>query len=237
MKRNFYAFFALLLLCLFAFYLSSENLRLKTVNTFTLANSVKNKEESAEKIVYLTFDDGPTDSVTPKILDILKEEKVRATFFIIGKQAETRKEIVKRAFNEGHTVAVHSYSHDYKNIYKSSKSLLEDINKCNKIIFDITGKESKIYRFPGGSYGLDKNLVKAVTDSGYKYVDWNASNCDAEYYDASPEELYTAAVSTSANRQNVVLLAHDSVKKLSTVKMLKKIISYYKANGYKFATF
>ena len=187
--------------------------------------------------VYLTFDDGPSDRVTPKILDILKDEGVKATFFIVGRSAESRKSIVKRAYDEGHTIGVHSYSHDYKNIYSSPKALLDDIEKCNALIEKITGKRSNIYRFPGGSFNRSAQLVNAITEAGYRYVDWNASVRDAEIANAKPEDLVESAKSTSADRMTIVLLCHDGTDKLATAAALTDIIDYYRALGFTFCAF
>lgn len=193
--------------------------------------------ERDEKAIYLTFDDGPSDSVTPKILDILKNEKVPATFFIIGSQAKNRKDILKRAYSEGHALAVHSYSHKYKEIYSSAEALLEDIEKCNEIICDVTGSYSSIYRFPGGSFNVDSKLIEAVKAKGYKYVNWNASFCDCEMKEATAEDLYGAAVSTVSNPKKIVMLAHDASDKAQTVYALKKVIKYFKNQGYEFKKF
>ena len=190
--------------------------------------------ENTVKTVYLTFDDGPSDRVTPKILDVLKEENVKATFFIIGKQAETRKHIIEREFNEGHTVAVHSYTHKYSEIYSSPENLLKDIDKCNEVIKSVTGESSNVYRFPGGSFGLSEKLISAVTEHGLKYVDWNASTRDAEIYSATPEQLFNAAVATAASTDHIVMLAHDSTTKTSTADALKNIIRHFREQGYLF---
>lgn len=200
-------------------------------NKFSLA------EAEQVKTIYLTFDDGPSDRVTPKILDVLKEEEVKATFFIIGRQAETRKYLIKREFDEGHTVAVHSYSHKYGEIYSSPESLLKDIDRCNEVIKSVTGAYSDIYRFPGGSFGLNEGLISAVTERGFKYVDWNASTLDAELLDATPDQIYSAAVTTAASNKHLVLLAHDSTTKTPTAQALKKIIRHFKDEGYTFGTF
>lgn len=193
--------------------------------------------EEPKKCVYLTFDDGPSDKVTPKILDILKEEQVPATFFIIGKQAEIRKYLIEREYAEGHCVAVHSYTHEYKKIYASPESLISDIDRCNKLIKEVTGEYSYVYRFPGGSFGLKKELIEAVTSHGMRYVDWNASNRDAELYKPTPYSLYQAAITTPANREHIVMLSHDSTDKTTTVQALKDIIHYYKSQGYVFERF
>ena len=193
--------------------------------------------DSGEKVIYLTFDDGPSDRVTPRILDVLKEENVKATFFIIGKNAELREHIIRRELDEGHTVAVHSYSHDYKKIYASPEALVNDIDKCNSVICEVAGKPSVVYRFPGGSYGLSSTLVNAVLEHGMRYVDWNASTRDAEFTNPTPQQLYKAAISTPANRENIVLLAHDSTTKTATAEALGDIIRYYKNQGYVFKAF
>ena len=195
------------------------------------------ESENAVKTIYLTFDDGPSDRVTPKILDVLAEEKVNATFFIIGKQAETRKYLLKREIDEGHTVAIHSYTHDYGEIYSSPEALIKDIDKCNEVIRSVTGEYSNLYRFPGGSSGLSEKLLSAVTEHGFKYVDWNASTRDAEIYGASPQQLCNAATSSAAYFENVVLLAHDSTTKTATAQALKDIIRYFKNQGFIFKTF
>lgn len=189
------------------------------------------------KVVYLTFDDGPSDKVTPKILDVLKEENVRATFFIVGRQAETRQYVLRRAANEGHTIAVHSYTHIYKDIYASEESLAEDVEKCNTVIRRVTGKEAEVYRFPGGSFSVRRELVDKVESLGLKHIDWNASFCDAEIVDASPEQLAEAAIRTAAGRSRVVMLAHDSTDKSATAQALPTVIRYFKENGYSFSAF
>ena len=177
MNRNFTAICAAFLMCaiLIVFYGSAAIS--KSTSAFA--------ETESQNAIYLTFDDGPSDKVTPKILDVLKEENVKATFFIVGKNAKTRKYLLRREADEGHTVAVHSYSHDYKDIYSSADKLLEDIDRCNEVIKSALGRTSDIYRFPGGSFNLSKNLIDSVFRHGMKYIDCNASTRDAELY--SPE--------------------------------------------------
>lgn len=193
--------------------------------------------DAPQKCVYLTFDDGPSDKITPKILDILKEEDVKATFFIVGKQAERRKYLIEREFNEGHTVGVHSYSHVYKDIYASADSLIADIDRCNALIEEITGSPASVYRFPGGSFGLSQNLITAVTDHGMRYIDWNASMRDAELINPTPADLLKAAVDTPANRDHIVMLAHDATDKTVTAQALQEVIRHYKSLNYSFNAF
>ena len=193
--------------------------------------------EPPEKCVYLTFDDGPSDRVTPKILDVLKEENVKATFFIVGKMAERRRYLIEREYAEGHTVAVHSYSHVYNDIYSCKKNLIEDIDKCNALIKDITGEYTDVYRFPGGSFWVKDELIQAVTEHGMRYIDWNASMRDAEIVNPVPADLVKAAINTPANRDHIVMLAHDTTDKSTTAQALKSVIQYYKKKGYVFAAF
>ena len=224
MNRNYHAFCAMLLAFVLILVMCGQLVR----DSFARA--------STEKTVYLTFDDGPSDRVTPKILDVLKAENVKATFFIVGSAAEKRKYLLEREFSEGHTVAVHSYSHIYSRIYSSTENLLADIDRCNEIIKSVTGSYSSIYRFPGGSFGLSRELINAVGEHGMKYVDWNASVCDAEYYCAPREILYANAVDTSRGHDSVILLAHDSTTKTTTAQALKDIIKYFKSQNYIFKT-
>lgn len=222
MNRNYHALCATLLAFVLILVMCSQFIKNSSAQAQT------------EKVVYLTFDDGPSDRVTPKILDILKEENVKATFFIVGAAAENRKYLVEREFSEGHTVAVHSYSHKYNQIYSSVENLLDDIDRCNELIKSITGSYSTLYRFPGGSYGLRSELIEGVKAHGMNPVDWNASICDAEYYEAPSEILYANAVESSKGRNKVILLAHDTTTKLTTAKALRDIIKYFKSQNYTF---
>lgn len=228
MKRNYSAICAVFLMLAVVIAIVAGIAPPKTTLTFA---------DGSEKIIYLTFDDGPSDRVTPKILDVLKEENVKATFFIVGKNAVLRKEILRRAVREGHTLGVHSYSHIYNEIYASADSLLEDIDRCNDVIKEITGAPATVYRFPGGSFFLSEPLKAAVVGRGMRYVDWNASLNDAELQDPTPDCLFDTAVATSANKNKVILLAHDATDKTATAEALKKVILYFKQRGYKFEKF
>ena len=151
--------------------------------------------------------------------------------------AERRKYLIEREFAEGHTVAVHSYSHVYSDIYSSEKKLLEDIDRCNKLIKEVTGNYSDVYRFPGGSFWVKNKLIDAVTSHGMRYVDWNDSMRDAEIVNPAPDDLLKAAINTPANRDHIVMLAHATTDKMPTVQALKSVIRYYKDKGYVFEKF
>lgn len=228
MNKNFTAICAALLMCAILFVVFGS--------TGFGKNSLSFADVNNGKEIYLTFDDGPSDRVTPKILDILKDENVKATFFIVGKNAERRKELLKREFDEGHAIGVHSYSHKYKDIYSSSESLIKDIDDCNEIIKEVTGRKSSLYRFPGGSFGLSSGLIGAVTAHGMQYVDWNASFRDSEIMSPTPSQLIRAAKTTIANPNKVIMLAHDTTDKTATAAALRDIIAYFKNEGYTFKT-
>ncbi len=195
------------------------------------------KSESAfaeeNKCVYLTFDDGPSDRVTPKILKILKEKEVKATFFVVGKRISGRANILKEIVENGHSVGIHSYSHDYKEIYSSKEKLLKDIYDCDGILRALDIK-TKLYRFPGGSDMAGEELKRAVKEAGFKSVDWNALCGDSEVKNASAKYLYNRAISSAKDKNRIVMLFHDATDKLSTAHVLPDIIDHYKALGYEF---
>ena len=185
--------------------------------------------------IYLTFDDGPTDSTTPKILDVLKKENVRATFFVVGRQIKGREKILKRTAEEGHSIGIHTYSHRYDEIYADKAALLKDIEKCRGAIKKVLPDYNKnLYRFPGGSF-LCPSLREAVTRAGYRYYDWNASAGDAEGR-YTTKQLFENAIRTSEGKTTVILLMHDGVGYKNTVRALPEIIRRFKNEGYVFKT-
>lgn len=187
------------------------------------------------KTICLTFDDGPTDSTTPKILDILRKEDIPATFFVIGRQISSRKEILQRTFDDGHAIGIHTYSHEYKQIYASTSALLGDIRRCQKSIREVLPEwNSDLYRFPGGEAGLSDTLISAVKNAGFRICSWNASIEDAVSPNASAEDLYNNAVRSAGEKNHVVLLLHDGVGYRETIRALPKIIEYFRSKGYTF---
>ncbi len=187
--------------------------------------------------IYLTFDDGPKQGTTNVILDILKEENVKATFFVTGSGPD---ELIKREYDEGHTVGLHTYSHNYGTVYQSVDSYFKDLQAVHDRVQNITGYDSRIIRFPGGSsntiskryqQGLMTTLTKEVIARGYSYYDWNLESGDAGTL-TSAEAIYQNVIShLSKNRVNMILM-HDI--KSYTRDALKKIIVYGKENGYHF---
>lgn len=167
------------------------------------------------KTMYLTFDDGPSPEHTEKILDVLKEKNVKATFFMIGEYVERYPEIAKRVAEEGHVIGIHCYRHDYQVLYGSVDSYLEDFEKAYDVIKEVTGTEPVFFRFPGGSVNaynkeITGEIVEVMSERGFIYYDWNASLEDA-VRKAEPEELIAYARETTLGRKKVVMLAHDTV--------------------------
>lgn len=211
-------------------------------NSITVNRTVhvlgSDEQEEDAKIVYLTFDDGPSEN-TGKILDILKKYQLKATFFVTGLNPGYNYNIT-RAHKEGHTVALHTYTHDYS-IYQSEATFYDDLNKISKLVESLTGEKSHFVRFPGGSsntvsrqynIGIMTKLVESLKAKGYKYYDWNCSSTDAAGGVVPANQIIQSATSGKANKINI--LFHDSASKTTTVEALPKIIEYYQSKGYIF---
>ena len=202
-------------------------------------NNIYNGEEG--KRVFLTFDDGPSESVTPKILDILDKYDIKATFFVLGCNAKSHPDIVKRAYDSGHYIANHGYSHKYSKIYKNTSTVLEEYNKTEDAIRVAIGNpeySSNLFRFPGGAYGgpyekIKKKARKELNKQGIAYLDWSALTYDAEGADTK-EEILCNLKETMNGWNNVVILMHDAPDKEITYKTLEDVIKYLKKNGYAF---
>ena len=127
-----------------------------------------------EKQIYLTFDDGPSTVVTGRVLDVLKAQNVKATFFIVSDRVEGREDILRRIAKEGHTLGVHSKTHIYTQIYASEEAFLKDVESCAKVIEKVTGVRPRVYRFPGGGDGHREQYTALLKERGYGVVSWNA---------------------------------------------------------------
>ena len=189
-------------------------------------------KQPGEKVIYLTFDDGP-GAYTGQLLDVLKKYDVKATFFVTCKGDDS---LIKREYDEGHTVALHTCSHNYSQIYASYNAYFKDLDQVKARVKRITGYDANIIRFPGGtSNGVSpnismKSLAKQVLDKGYYYFDWNVSSGDAGGQTTSDGVYY--AVINSLKSGSSVVLQHD-IKKFS-VEAVERIIQYGQANGYTF---
>ena len=207
-------------------------------NTSSDNRNVVVSERNKPGSIYLTFDDGPQWGTTDKILDILKEEGVEATFFITNKGPD---ELIKRMYDEGHTVALHTATHDYASVYASVDSYFNDLHIVNDRVKRITGSYSYIIRFPGGSSntisrryssGIMSRLVQEVINRGFRYYDWNISSGDAAGGNITADQIKSNVINNlNKSRDNVVLM-HDI--KTYTRDALRDIILYGKDNGYTF---
>jgi len=194
------------------------------------------------KHAYLTFDDGPSDN-TIRILDELKKNDVKATFFVIGKDGYD--EVYKRIVDEGHTLAIHSNTHDYASIYTSVYSFMTDINTLADKLENITGYRPTVMRFPGGSnntvsykYGgedlMDK-LVNKVTEVGFVYFDWNVDSTDATGNNIDKDVISHSVLNGSDDKHNAIILMHDAAAKKTTADALPQIIAGLQKKGFVFA--
>lgn len=202
-------------------------------------DNIYNGEEG--KRVFLTFDDGPSGEVTPHILDILKEYNIKATFFVLGNRVNANPDIVKRAYQEGHYIANHGYSHKYSNIYKNVDSIIEEYNKTEDAIrkaLNNPNYSSYLFRFPGGSHGgpyesIKKEARKKLKEDGIAYIDWSALTYDAIGVN-NTEEILKNLKETLNGWNNVVLLMHDAADKKITYESLDEVIEYLKEQRYAF---
>lgn len=188
------------------------------------------------KKVYLTFDDGP-GTQTAEILDILKKEKVKATFFVTGKEDSYSKKLYRRIVNEGHTLGMHSYSHIYDNIYKSEKAFSADFNKLYKLLYDVTGKYPEWYRFPGGSSTETMktslgSLVHVLEEKDVSYIDWNVISPEAMNPKVSKKDMINGIMSDVSGYDTAVVMLYDAANRPMTVKSLPSLIKKMKQKKY-----
>lgn len=201
---------------------------------------IENTEETypvktSEKTVYLTFDDGPSSN-TDQILDILKQYDVKATFFVVGKTDEASVRAYQRIVEEGHTLAMHSYSHKYEEIYESKEAFAKDLNSLQEYLYEVTGVWPRIYRFPGGSSNtvskVDmQELIQYLTDIGITYFDWNVASGDAVSRTLPVDTIVSNCLTGIEKQKESVILMHDASNKSTTVEALPQIIEAIKEQG------
>lgn len=201
--------------------------------------SVQSVGQNSHKVVYLTFDDGPSAN-TKKILDILDRYNAKATFFVTGNNRKYNY-LIKQAHDNGHTIGLHTYSHDYAKVYASVDSYFEDLDQIGNMVKNQIGFVPQYIRFPGGSSnkvsekyckGIMTTLSSEVQNRGYQYYDWNVSSSDAS--SGRPPVSKIVKSSTNSKANNIILLAHDTQAKTTTVQALPQIIEHYQARGYIF---
>ena len=221
--------------------IDNEKKEINSIYFEQFKENVKHIYKSEEKRVFLTFDDGPSKTVTVQILDILKKNNIKATFFVLGNRVEINPDVLRREYEEGHYIANHGYSHDYAKIYEKNTNVLDEYLKTEQCIRDALENSeysSHLFRFPGGSVGgkyaeIKKQAIGLLEDNGATYLDWNALSKDAEG-NFDKDKLIQNVISTSNGKNSIVVLMHDTGAKKSTVEALQSIIDYFIERGYIF---
>lgn len=213
----------------------TDNADININNTQSQANVGNQKVEGQIQKVYLTFDDGPSEN-TAKILDMLKEKNVKATFFVIGKEDEESKALYQRIVAEGHTLGMHSFTHKYSVIYDSLDSFKEDVNHLRSYLAEITGVEPNIMRFPGGSSNQVSNtdmteFIRYLNQEGITYYDWNVASGDATSQAYTADELVQNVMTDVVKYDTSIVLMHDAATKGTTVDALGPMIDQLQAMG------
>ena len=188
------------------------------------------------KYAYLTFDDGPSENTYP-ILDILDQYGVKATFFMVCKTDEASAARCREIADRGHSLGMHSSTHIYSDIYATLDSFKEDVQGIHDWLYEATGQDVKLYRFPGGSSNTVSNvdmhtLIDTVTSMGFIYYDWNVSSGDASNKPVSAEQMVENIMSQSEGYSRVMILMHDAAVKTETVRALPQIIENLQSAGY-----
>lgn len=195
--------------------------------------------QAQDGMIYLTFDDGPSWR-TPEVLQILREENVKATFFVIGRTDEQSRQWMRDIVADGHTLAMHSYTHSYDQIYASVEAYLEDMYQIFTLIKDATGVTPTIFRFPGGSingynYEVEQDIISEMLRRGFVPYDWNISSGDAASGDLTPSDTIVANVVNGASgTDRGVVLMHDASPKTTTVAALRPMIAQLRSMGFQF---
>ena len=198
-------------------------------------------EKNAEKRVYLTFDDGPSAN-TDDVLDVLKKYDIKATFFDIEKEEDGEKKALKRCYDEGHTIAIHTMTHDYDEVYGSLENWKADVLGQQKYLEEVTGIKTHFYRFPGGSSntiaakrGTDiEDCIRWLNENGFKYYDWNIDNEDSTGTSFTPDQLADNVLDYMSDEGDYMILLHDTNAKDNTVLSLPKIIETLQKKGFTF---
>lgn len=203
------------------------------------AQPAERNSVDVEKVVYLSFDDGPSER-TAELLEILECYGVKATFFVTGKRSGTSMQRLRNIAEAGHTIGVHSYTHDYDTIYSSVEAYLEDFAQEYYVIQEATGTAPQIFRFPGGSVNaynghIYQEIIGEMTRRGFVYFDWNRQIGDAVRGSTSPQKLVDNALERASSMRRIFLLAHDNTRLTNVVEALPKIIEGYQAEGFSFA--
>lgn len=190
------------------------------------------EEIEYDGVVYLTFDDGPVSTITPQILDILKDNEVPATFFCLGEYVNRNKEITQRAYEEGHTIASHTYTHK-KAMFSSLETFKTEIAKTADAIEEAVGEKPKFFRVPYGTK-LNQSYKDYLEKEGYQTIGWNCESNDSRSGKITPEYVLQSVKDTMKNKKEVTVIMHDTYGKQHTVDALQDVIDYFKSINYEF---
>ncbi|MEK4062373.1 MULTISPECIES: polysaccharide deacetylase [unclassified Paenibacillus] len=189
--------------------------------------------KKTQKTVYLTFDDGPS-KVTAKVLEILRQQEVKATFFVLGEQARSRPELINAIWEQGHVIGNHTYNHNYHDLYSGFTEFWTQIKQTEEIVREITGVRPQLVRAPGGTFGhFDATYFDLLKQAGYSVMDWTVDSGDSRRRGVPASEILQGSVADMSSSQ-VILLLHDGAGHEESAKALPKIIERYKAAGYNF---
>lgn len=200
------------------------------------------RSDKNHKVIYLTFDDGPSHNVTPELLDLLDNYKIKATFFVTGYQVEKHPEILLETYKRGHAIGNHSASHNYYAIYKDLDSFKKDFEKNQTIIKNVIGFEPNLYRFPGGivtAYNIggkkNKDLFEAyLWNKNIQYFDWNVDSRDASAVTPSASTIRNNLLRQIEGKNKAIVLMHDTSSKTTTLEALRVVIEDALEKGYRF---
>ncbi|MFS0669214.1 polysaccharide deacetylase family protein [Peribacillus frigoritolerans] len=203
------------------------------------------KSKANQKIAYLTFDDGPSLN-TMEILNILDRYHVKATFFVKGNEEPYAKRCYQEMISRGHSIALHSYTHDYSIVYRSTESFFQDLNRLETMLQEEYGIKSRIVRLPGGSNNrlrhqastkpIINGILQRLKEKGYIYFDWSIDSTDGFSPSISEQQIISAVQKGTKNQKHVNILLHDINSMKNTVKALPDIIEFLKKEGYIFDT-
>ncbi len=226
---------------------SKPSIDLNNIDADNVQNYLAKREgfNTGEKIAFLTFDDGPSTTITPKILKILDDYNIKATFFVCGNRIdypEEAKEVLLSEYNNGHSIGNHTYNHNFKKLYPNryinTKYFIEDLSKNDDCLKDTLGENfnTRIVRFPGGhnTWKGSTKVDKILNENGYKYIDWNISIDDSIGGTKTKTQLFNTYKKEFKNQEKIIILMHDTYGKESTVKVLPEIIKDLQNKGYEF---
>jgi len=188
-----------------------------------------------EKLIALTFDDGPTSGVTDNILRYLNRHEVKATFFVMPNDTENGRDFLRRMLDNGHEIGVHSMTHDYEIIYSSVEAFLDDFNQAFNLIYEQTGYKPYLYRFPGGSINdynrnVRTDIIAEMTRRGFIYFDWNVDSRDA--LGANWSQMWATVLDDIEKVNRAVVLFHDRPGGRNTYLVIEDIVKELLARGY-----